>query len=100
MLRFISKEAIFQNFSRHPSPSLRWAWLLSVALCAACDTGGVTERVVVLSTLAIFEDYPEAFKVGADWQPRPSTGTLLRLRTCISGGMRLATTDAAQSRPR
>ena len=42
-------------------------------LCAACDTGGVTERVVVLSTLAIFEDYPEAFKVGADWQPRPST---------------------------
>ena len=24
-------------------------------LCAACDTGGVTERVVVLSTLSIFD---------------------------------------------
>jgi nucleoside-diphosphate-sugar epimerase len=42
-------------------------------LCAACDTGGVVERVVVLSTLDIFTAYPQAFKIGADWQPRPST---------------------------
>lgn len=42
-------------------------------LCAACDTGGVVERVVVLSTLDVFGAYPEAFKIGPDWQPRPST---------------------------
>ena len=42
-------------------------------LCAACETGGVVERVVVLSTLDLFAAVPAAFKIGSDWQPRPST---------------------------
>jgi nucleoside-diphosphate-sugar epimerase len=53
------------------------AWLDSCTrgtydlLCAAAEAS--VQRVVVLSTLDLFLAYPAAFKVGADWRPRPST---------------------------
>jgi nucleoside-diphosphate-sugar epimerase len=41
-------------------------------LSAACDSTS-TRSVIVLSTMDLFLGYPSTFKVGADWQPRPST---------------------------
>lgn len=41
-------------------------------LSAACDSTS-TRSVFVLSTLDLFLTYPSTFKIGADWQPRPST---------------------------
>ena len=41
-------------------------------LSAACDSTSA-RSVFVLSTLDLFLAYPSTFKIGADWQPRPST---------------------------